>query len=269
MLTMNETTSNPFDAVAIEYDRYFESCWVTQHIRSIIWTELLVRFKADEHVLELNCGTGTDAKYIGLNGIRVTALDASSQMLEIAQKKIDNSIANKAVSFLNIRNESLKELGDRKFDGVFSNFGGLNCSEDLSSVISDVAAVVKPEKYFVACLINKIYPWEILSFSLRGKFKSAFRRFHNNGVQARLGMTSVHVWYHSVSDIIQMLSPYFSVENIFGINVFSPNPNSRGFIFKHERLTKFLLHLDSMVAHRAPFCKLGDHVVIVAKRRKN
>ncbi len=266
MVRVIETNPSPFDEVASEYDKWFERHWVTKHIRSVIWEELLKRFQHSEHILELNCGTGTDAFYLACNGMRVTGLDASSKMLEVARRKTDNRIVAHALTFMNIKNEDLHELNGNKFDGVLSNFGGLNCNKDLPDVISNVAALIKPDKYFIACLINKVYPWEIASFLLRGKFKSAFRRFQKNGIEARLGITSVHVWYYSVNEFIQMLSPYFSVENIFGINVFSPNPNSRGFSFKHERLTNFLLTVDTKVAHHTPFCRLGDHVVIVAKR---
>ncbi|MBI5214213.1 MAG: class I SAM-dependent methyltransferase [Ignavibacteriae bacterium] len=264
---MNEIQSSPFDEIAREYDKEFEEHWVTQHIRSVIWKELLKRFKPSEHILELNCGTGTDALYLARNGIRVTGLDASSKMLEVAQRKADNSIVSHALTFLNINNEDLNTLNGKQFDGALSNFGGLNCNKELLSVISNVATLIKPEKYFVACLINRVYPWEIVSFAIRGKFKSAFRRFQKEGIDARLGKTSVHVWYYSVGEFIRILPPYFSVENIFGINVFSPNPNSRAFIFKHESLTKFLLTLDDKITHRSPFYLLGDHVLVVAKRK--
>jgi len=144
---MNERKSSPFDEVAHEYDKEFDENWVTQHIRSVIWKELLFRFHAGEHILELNCGTGTDALFLASHGLHVTGLDASSKMLEVARRKVEDSIVPTSLTFLNIRNEDLHELNGKQFDGALSNFGGLNCNEDLPSVISSVASLVKPEKF--------------------------------------------------------------------------------------------------------------------------
>ena len=86
-------------------------------------------------MLELNCGTGTDALFLSSLGIAVTACDASPRMIEQAEKQKAMGAPRAAVDFRVLCTERLDELpSDLRFDGVFSNFSGLNCVPDLSKI---------------------------------------------------------------------------------------------------------------------------------------
>lgn len=265
---MNNSTNiiAPFDSVARQYDNEFDELWITQHLRARIWKESLEQFKPGASIVELNCGTGTDAIYFARNGLRVTAFDASSEMIAAAQKKSEQyHLPSSVISFYQRRTEDISSFIGEQYDGLFSNFGGLNCVPSLSSVIQSWKHLLKPGSYVILCFLNKFCLWEILSFLLRGNTTAAFRRFHNNGVSAQLGETSVHVWYYSPAEIVSILAPYFSIEKIWGINIFSPNSNSRFMIKEYPRLTRFLLHVDETLDALPPLCGMGDHFVIMAK----
>ena len=82
-------------------------------------------FVPETSVLDLGCGTGEDAQQLGRAGVRVRAIDASPEMVRIARHRgVDAEVGNI---------EELEHL-DGTFDGVISDFGALNCVEDLAAV---------------------------------------------------------------------------------------------------------------------------------------
>src|SRR5207244_779440 len=97
----------------------------------------------------------------------------------------------------------------QSFNGVFSNFGGLNCIPNLSRVFEAAANWLKPGSCAVFCIVGRFCPWEMMSFLVRGNIKGAFRRFNVDST-AQVGSSKFPVWYYSPGDIRKMLRPWFS-----------------------------------------------------------
>jgi len=256
-----------FDAAAASYDETFERSFITEHIRKIVSDRMLYHFHGGQRVLDINCGTGTDAILLAQNGISVTALDASPKMIEITKAKsltlgVGDLVEARVSSY-----ENLDVVHQQSYDGAISNFGGLNCTADLEAVAEHVCKLLKPGGVFIACVMNKVCLWEISSFLARGKFKEGFRRFHGDGVDARIADTTVHSWYYTPRQFIKRISHWFDIETVYGINILSPSPNSRSFASNYPQLTRNLLRFDDRVRHIYPFNALGDHFVIEGRRR--
>lgn len=81
--------TQPFDAVAAEYDAEFTQRRLGRWLRGMVWKRLGAAFQPGQHVLELGCGTGQDAVWLARRGVRVTATDASAAMLDITRRKAD------------------------------------------------------------------------------------------------------------------------------------------------------------------------------------
>lgn len=257
-----------FDSIAATYDDTFELSPATRHIRSVITQSLLRHFHEGDTIIDINCGTGTDAIALANHGIFVTAIDVSTKMVEIARSKsikegVEHMIHTRVMGFHN-----LSSAEESSYDGALSNFGGLNCTPELDTVIKDVSRILKPGSVFVACVMNRTCLWEILSFLTRGKFRNAFRRFPRNRVSTILGGHVVPTWYYSPSQFGKILSRWFRVERIYGVNIFSPSANSRDFVARHQMLTKNLLRIDAHVSGMFPLYNLGDHFVIEARSLK-
>jgi len=263
------TTYNaPFDSVASVYDKEYGETFLMEHIRPVIWKSLFSYFHPGDHILELNAGTCTDAIKLAEHDIRVTATDASDAMLEIGRRKIAENNLSAKIDTQQVSLENLQVLSKdgHKYDGIFSNFGGLNCAPDLSEVVRDSSELVKPGGILIFCIINKLCIWEVLSYLLRGKPAQAFRRMKNGGVDAHIGDTFVHVRYYTLGDVKKMLSPWYKVEDVYGVSILSPPPNSGTFSASHQSLVLNLLGLDDTIRRTFPFYLLADHFVVVAKR---
>ncbi len=259
--------SSPFDALAPTFDDEDENNFVIKHVRPIFWQCAMRHFKQGDHVLELNCGTGIDAIHFAKQGIRVTALDASMKMINIAREKAGKLGLNNLLTFHQLNTENLELLEHEPFDGTYSNFGGLNCVPGMPHLFPKLHKLLKPKSYLIYCVLNRYSPWEMISYLLQAKFNAARRRLIREGVIANVGGEKIHVWYYSPSEYSEMCASQFEMKKITGLNIFSPNPNSLAFARKFPGLTKKLLQFDDNLIDSFPFYNFGDHFIIEAERK--
>ena len=92
--------------------------------------------KAQSKILELNAGTGIDALYFIGHGHRVHATDLSDGMIRELKKKVGNYDLGDKLTIQQLSFTHLDEINENAFDFVFSNFGGLNCEDELNNVSS-------------------------------------------------------------------------------------------------------------------------------------
>lgn len=89
-------------------------------------------------ILDIGCGTGTDANYIASKGFEVIGIDLSEEMLNIAKKKfphIDFRIAD--MRKLSFENE--------QFDGIFVAFSLFHIpKKDVPNTLADLYDLLKP-----------------------------------------------------------------------------------------------------------------------------
>ena len=266
MTLLNAPPTAPFDSTAATYDRQFDENPITHELRAMVGKTLLQNFIRGNHILELNCGTGTDAVFLAQNGIQITALDASAAMIAEAEKKIR---AQNLYSFINLRTlrlEDLHQLEPQQYDGCFSNFGGLNCVRNLSEVLEVISHLLPLGTTMIVGILNKISIWEITSFIMRGKFRLAFRRLQTKAIPVKVGHGTVDVWYYSPKEFARLAQPWFDLEQTFGLNILSPNPSSKKFYTRFPRLTRILSSCDDVIRNLFPFNALGDHFVTVLRR---
>ena len=76
-----------FDRVADSYDELFTRTAIGRAQRKQVWKELLAAFPEGSRILELNCGTGEDARFLTKEGRYVVASDASAAMIAVARRR--------------------------------------------------------------------------------------------------------------------------------------------------------------------------------------
>ena len=75
-----------FDRVADSYDELFTHTAIGMAQRKQVWGKLIAAFLTGSRILELNCGTGEDARFLAARGRSVVACDASTEMIEVAKR---------------------------------------------------------------------------------------------------------------------------------------------------------------------------------------
>ena len=176
-------TANAFDGMAQEYDAAFTATRLGRVLREMVWERYESRFAGRERLLEIGCGTGEDAVHLARRGHQVFATDASEEMVRVARYKAEHAGVAHRIQFLCAPMESLgHELAGMRFDGVYSNFGALNCAAYLQTLSAELARHLAPGAPLVFVVMGRHVLWEWAWFLARGEARKAFRRLSRGGV---------------------------------------------------------------------------------------
>jgi SAM-dependent methyltransferase len=259
-----EQTRLAFDAAAPVYDASYEWLPGIKRIRSITSGLYMEYFTPGSRLLELNCGTGNDAVFLAGRGMHVVATDISPAMIAEVHKKA-GSLGGKTgtVDARTLPFERLGELRPEKFDGAYSNMGGLNCTDRLESLASDMGDLLRPGGIFIATVMPRFCLWETAAFLARFQGRKAFRRLSRRGTVADLHGGRVATFYHSPGDFRRAFSRAFDHVRTLGLAIFMPPPN----FTRARALTHLMGGVDDIVAGLPFFRAIGDHYSIVLRRK--
>jgi SAM-dependent methyltransferase len=256
------TAAEAFDGLAASYDNVFTYSAIGQAQRGQVWRRLLHAFAPGQCILEINCGTGEDARFLASHGRSIVACDASNEMIEVASLRTRRGVESAELIFHQLANEDLASLPRRiLFDGAFSNFSGLNCVDDLHSVAMGLAALIKPGGKLLLCLWNKICPTEIVWYLLHGRLGKALRRLSGNS-KARIGERTISVLYPSARALRCAFAPWFDLERHRAVGLFVPPSYFEHWAADHPKSMKRLDQLDRVFASYPILRNLGDHVLL-------
>jgi SAM-dependent methyltransferase len=262
----------PFDALAARYDETFTSSKIGRAQRTSVWKELAKAFNPGDRTLEIGCGTGVDACFLARRGVRVIACDCSSRMIDVTVRRVQEKGVQKLVTPLVLRAEDIATLpgtlsGKELLDGVFSNFGVLNCIEDPRRLALDLAALVKPGAAALLCWMGPCCLWEMFWYLTQGQPAKAFRRVHRDGVTAKLADGAfVRVRYPSVRFLARAFAPEFRLTAIKGIGVAVPPSYVETWAQRHPRLLHLCERADSVMGRCPGIRLLADHVLVRLQR---
>ncbi len=251
-----------FDTVAPIFESEYEND-ITARIRESVYESIRRIVPRGSSILDINCGVGIDAVALAAEGYSVVGSDISPRMIEAAKARAKAN--GQAIRFYKEANNSLGATLKGSFDVVLSNFGGLNCSQDLRTIAGEVGALTKPGGYFIAIVMPPFSLWETLAGFARGDFKYAFRRF--GGTQATgFNDNGFHVTYHRARILERAFRPWFVSRLLNGICVLSPPPHAFRFKARNPSLVRILNWLDASIAHLPGFRSWGDHYMIILQK---
>ena len=251
-----------FDALAATYDAQFTYSRIGTLMRQAVWQRFDSCFRPGHRVLELNCGTGEDAVYLGQRGVWVLATDLSQAMVEITRQKVVQAGLVALVQVQQLALENLAALDTPPFDGALSNFGGLNCVADLAGVGRALAARLHRGALVLLCLMGPLVPWEWGWFLCHGSPATAFRRLRPGGVVWR-GLT---IHYPSIRTLRRAFAPAFRLRRVSALGAVLPPPFAERWIGKHPRLLSMLNRCERRLEAWPPLPWLADHYVLELQR---
>ncbi|MVM30918.1 methyltransferase domain-containing protein [Spirosoma sp. HMF4905] len=264
----NKAAQSAFTKQSAVFDQTYASNSIVSYKREKIRSHVEKYVKTGSTILELNAGTGQDAVYFAQKGYSVHATDISEGMLSQLQKKVDrlelaDLISHEQISFLDL--EKLTNKGP--FEAIFSNFGGLNCTQSLDKVISTFAPLLKPNGYVTLVIMPPFCLWEFLHV-VRGHFKVAFRRlFAKKGAKAHIDGVHFLCWYYPPSYVIKQLKKEFDLVSLEGVCTIVPPSYMEGFPDKYPGLWQFLKRAEAKFSTKFPFNRIGDYYAITLQKK--
>ena len=265
---MTHLAGRAFDGIAFEYDSLFTSSLIGRAQRTAVWRRAAAVFRPEDRVLELNCGTGEDALFLARRGISVCACDASAGMIARAEARKATEAPRAPIEFRLLSTEDLATLPDgQPFDGVFSNFSGLNCVEDLSQTARMLARTVVPGAPLLLCLSTRYCLWEMLHYWLRGDRRRGFRRCRGTA-DVNLGECPLRVYYPTVRTIASQFSPMFRLRSVTGVGIAVPPSYMEKWARRNPRLFRICEAIDRVVCRWPGIRILGDHMLLHLEREQ-
>jgi len=250
-----------FSKQSTHYDETDYANDILTDLREQVYAHVSLFMNPGSRILELNAGTGIDALYFAERGHTVLATDISDGMIAQIKKKIRERDHGDRLSCRQLSYDELHQLEGRKFDYVFSNFGGLNCINDLSSVSRHLPSLLTPGAYVTWVIMPPVCLWE-LGGVLKGHGAKALRRFHRHGTLSHLEGEYFRTYYHTASKVRAALGSHFHLVKSEGLAAISPPPHHGAFPKRNRRLYSFLRSVDKLVRHSIPFNRWADHIVL-------
>ncbi len=243
-----------FDRHAAVYDQVF----FDRLLRSEVWQTADRYLSPGMRVLDLGCGTGDDAIHFARRGLRVTAVDFSSEMISRLRLKADAPVQT---AVADIRTY----VPEGKFDLIFSNFGALNCCADLKWLSQLARRSLSPTGHVILTTMGRVYPLECLVFLIKGRPDLALRRCRQPA-EAMIDGIPVAVYHHSVNTIHKTLGVEFVLKQVTGLRAFLPVPG-----FEHLerfRTLRPMKPLDRWWCSNRWTATWSDHFVTVWRYRE-
>lgn len=268
MLSRLNETREAFDSVAADYDGERGNNGAIRDMRAEMWRWFDAVFPPASRLLDLGCGTGLDAVRMAQSGHHVTALDWSAEMIRRSADRARREQVTQAVLALNIGAHELERVPETgAYDGAYSNLGPLNCVPDLAEVSRQCARLLKPGGSLVFSVIGRVCPWEMAHYLLRGRWSRVKVRYARGQAPVRLNQRTVWTRYYTPREFYRPFKDLFSLTHYRGLCVLVPPPYLIGIREKHPQWYRRLWGIDRHVAGWPLLRGIGDHFLIVMRRR--
>ncbi|HEU4781542.1 MAG TPA: methyltransferase domain-containing protein [Steroidobacteraceae bacterium] len=258
-----QARATAFDGMAGEYDTEFTATPLGSVLRAMVWKRYERRFGGSEHLLEIGCGTGEDAVELARRGHRVFAIDASEQMVRVAQRKAESAGVAHRIQFRCVPMESLgTQLSGMTFDGVYSNFGALNCAADVETLAADLAPRLAPGAPLVWVVMGRHVPWEWAWYLAHGEARKAFRRLSRGGVS----WGGLQVSYPTPTALTRALRPHFAACGARSLGFVLPPSYAAAWLNRSPRVLAALTRAERAAQRWQACASLSDHYILEAER---
>jgi ubiquinone/menaquinone biosynthesis C-methylase UbiE len=257
-----------FSAQSNIFDDIYADNTIVKYKRDRVRAHVLQYINPNASILELNSGTGEDAIFFAGLGHTVHATDIAEGMQQQLQEKaarhrLNNLISTELCSFTQL--DHLKNRGP--YDHIFSNFAGLNCTDELDKVLLSLPGLLNKDGMATLVVLPKFCLWESLLL-LKGEFKTATRRwFSKKGVKAHVEGTYFTCWYYNPSYIIKAVKYSFDVLSVEGLCTIVPPSYIEHFAEKYPRAYRWLKKLEDRYRLSWPWRFIGDYYIISLRKK--
>lgn len=258
----NTQISKAFTIQSVHFDELYQSNPMVEYMRKRVYTHVL-KYHTPGKMLELNAGTGTDALYFSKLGYEIYATDNAPGMIKAIKNKIlpENKIYPFLCNFENI--EKMQEYAP--FDNIYSNFGGLNCTSNLFSVLKKCIDLLCVGGKMTIVIMPRHCPWEWFEL-LTLKPKIAFRRYKKQ-CNSNLETISFTTYYYNPKIIIKELEEKVDVLGWEGLCSICPPSYKTKLIKYFPFFWKSLGYIENKISTWKGLRSYADYVILTFQKK--
>jgi SAM-dependent methyltransferase len=260
----------PFDHIASPYNKAFASSAIGQLQRKSVWDyveKVMPDLKGFE-MLELNCGQNEEAELFGDKGYNIIATDIGIETDNVTSKKNEQFSMHSRISSHYLDLDHLDDIVfDKKFDLVFSNFGGVNGMnpQTLKTLLKKLPGILKPGGRFIGIVMPKFCVWETVFFLMRFEFGKAFRRLRAARQKPAAEISSADTWYYHPSEIKKWSQERFKVMAVNPIGLALPASYLETFVTFRKKMLMRLNRVEKKLSSVSALSGLADHFIVDLK----
>jgi ubiquinone/menaquinone biosynthesis C-methylase UbiE len=264
-----QLAAEAFDRQSSVFDKIYAENIIVAYKRKRVREHVLKFLAPESKILELNAGTGDDAIFFAQQGYSVHATDIAEGMqnnlrLKVQQHNLNDLVTTELRSFTSLGN--LEQKGP--YDLIFSNFAGLNSSNDLDKVLQSFPALLKPGGVATMVIMPGFCFWET-TLAAKGNFKTAFRRLrYKNGTPAHIEGVHFFCWYYSPKFLIKQLKGNLELIDLEGLCTIVPPSYFEKFPHKYPTLLRQLEKWENRLKRKWPWKYIGDYYIISFRKPK-
>lgn len=259
-------TQRAFDSVAADYDGPRGNNELIQRMRTTLWDTVCKEVPTGSQLLDIGCGTGIDALEFASRGYQVVASDWSPAMVGRTRSRAAVAGLESNVMAVHLGVQQLDQLQE-EFDGIYSNFGPLNCAPDLHAVAEQCARLLKPGGKLVFSVIGRICPWEMGHYAMRGRFRRASVRGTRGPAAVGMNKHTIWTYYYLPREFYRAFGDLFSLESYRALSLFMPPPYLVDYYRRRRHWYERLGRLDDRLGALPLLRDMGDHFLITMRKR--
>jgi ubiquinone/menaquinone biosynthesis C-methylase UbiE len=255
---------NSFDTYAERYDEHFTFSPVGKMQRRRVYSFLQKHLDETYRVLEINCGTGEDARWLNGRVKKVVATDISKGMIDMCMKKQIGQVQFEVCDSRRI----FPRYDAGSFDMIFSNFGGLNClsPEEVRMFAANAAQCLSPSGILAVVIMGRKCSWERFYFR-RKKDPRYNRRECREGVETVIDAEKFHTWYYSPHEFAALFSGSFQLVDHRPVGLFIP-PSYLDTFFRNKKVALGVLFLLDKLFPFSFLSDKADHYLMILQKKK-
>ncbi len=260
--SQEQSISKGFSNIYEHYEYLSRESIIDKTMRQQVYSHINKYLKSKSNILELNAGSGIDAVYFAKKNHHVTATDIAEKAAFFLNQKI-KKLDLKNLSFINANFTDLKQFKGADFNYVFSNFGGINCTNAIDKIAFTLSEVLPSKAHVTFVVMGKYYPWDWI-YVLKGKFKRAFIRLQKEAI-ANVEGESIKTYYYTPEEMKSFMTSHFEYVTSENLASFYPSVNHK-LLTKYNWFIKMLIKIDSKMKHLIPI-GVGDYFIITFRKK--
>jgi SAM-dependent methyltransferase len=264
-----QSVAEAFDSASEEYDYTISHNYINTWIRKRSVRELGKITRRADVLLEIGCGTGTEAIQISKLVTGIVATDISEKMLHILKKKTMAKKLDRKILGVRARASEISTvvgyLPKGKVRVAYSFNGALNCEPELDKFPEQLSVIMDKGGYFVCSIRNTLCLPEILSHSLVFQFDKAVTR-KNQPTMVSVGGADIPSYYYPPESFARLFRPHFRIRKMIGLPAFLPPAYLNDYYLRTGIVRPVLEKLEFALGERFPFNRLGDQTLFVFQK---